>query len=302
MRRIVSMPIFDRGREVRERLDEIYKHLQSIEAKIGNDVQNLYGIKVDTSRAVQEHEGYLRRSRDVLERGISQLNEVIRTYGALVEGSKSFREELAKLHNIFEQIEGGKEKVEKLADALAAEYEKLSSQIHTLSTLIRPDVFSDILNKANEVIQKVEELRLEQRTSFYQQKMQNLLEAVKKEAEKAAEIRGEAEKMARTLEELRDTVRNARREYATVAEKVKGAKAELEALQRKIAELEERRRLTERSLREEAARFTAELGEVRNKLDAYLDLLKLRYEELIDIYKRLDPEKARELIQKAAEL
>lgn len=296
------MPIFDRGREVRERLDEIYKHLQSIEAKIGNDVQNLYGIKVDTSRAVQEHEGYLRRSRDVLERGISQLNEVIRTYGALVEGSKSFREELAKLHNIFEQIEGGKEKVEKLADALAAEYEKLSSQIHTLSTLIRPDVFSDILNKANEVIQKVEELRLEQRTSFYQQKMQNLLEAVKKEAEKAAEIRGEAEKMARTLEELRDTVRNARREYATVAEKVKGAKAELEALQRKIAELEERRRLTERSLREEAARFTAELGEVRNKLDAYLDLLKLRYEELIDIYKRLDPEKARELIQKAAEL
>ena len=296
------MPIFDRGREVRERLDEIYKLLQSIEAKIGNDVQNLYGIKVDTSRAVQEHEGYLRRSRDVLERGISQLNEVIRTYGALVEGSKSFREELAKLHNIFEQIEGGKEKVEKLADALAAEYEKLSSQIHTLSTLIRPDVFSDILNKANEVIQKVEELRLEQRTSFYQQKMQNLLEAVKKETEKAAEIRGEAEKMARTLEELRDSVRNTRREYATVAEKVKGAKAELEALQRKIAELEEWRRLTERSLREEAVRFTAELGEVRNKLDAYLDLLKLRYEELIDIYKRLDPEKARELIQKAAEL
>jgi len=296
------MPIFDRGREVRERLDEIYNLLQSIEAKIGNDVQNLYGIKVDTSRAVQEHEGYLRRSRDVLERGISQLNEVIKTYGALVEGSKSFREELAKLHNIFEQIEGGKEKVEKLADALAAEYEKLSSQIHTLSTLIRPDVFSDILNKANEVIQKVEELRLEQRTSFYQQKMQNLLEAVKKETEKAAEIRGEAEKMARTLEELRDTVRNARREYASVAEKVKGAKAELEALQRKIADLEERRRLTERSLREEAVRFTAELGEVRNKLDAYLDLLKLRYEELIDIYKRLDPEKARELIQKAAEL
>jgi chromosome segregation ATPase len=296
------MPIFDRGREVRERLDEIYNLLQSIEAKIGNDVQNLYGIKVDTSRAVQEHEGYLRRSRDVLERGISQLNEVIRTYGALVEGSKSFREELAKLHNISEQIKGGEEKVEKLADALAAEYEKLSSQIHTLSTLIRPDVFSDILNKANEVIQKVEELRLEQRTSFYQQKMQNLLEAVKKETEKAAEIRGEAEKLARTLEELRDTVRNARKEYATVAEKVKGAKAELEALQRKIAELEERRRLTERSLREEAVRFTAELGEVRKKLDAYLDLLKLRYEELIDVYKRLDPEKARELIQKAAEL
>jgi chromosome segregation ATPase len=296
------MPIFDRGREVRERLDEIYKLLQSIEATIGNDVQNLYGIKVDTSRAVQEHEGYLRRSKDVLERGISQLNEVIRTYGALVEGSKSFREELAKLHNIFEQIEGGVEKVEKLADALAAEYEKLSSQIHTLSTLIRPDVFSDIPNKANEVIQKVEELRLEQRTSFYQQKMQNLLEAVKKETEKAAEIRGEAEKTARTLEELRDMVRNARKEYASVAEKVKGAKAELEALQRKIAELEERRRLTERSLKEEAVRFTAELGEVRNKLDAYLDLLKLRYEELIDVYKRLDPEKARELIQKAAEL
>jgi chromosome segregation ATPase len=265
-------------------------------------VQNLYGIKVDISRAVQEHEGYLRRSRDVLERGISQLNEVIRTYGALVEGSKSFREELAKLHNIFEQIEGGVEKVGKLADALAAEYEKLSSQIHTLSTLIRPDIFSDILNKANEVIQKVEELRLEQRTSFYQQKMQNLLEAVKKETEKAAEIRREAEKMARTLEELRDTVRNARKEYASVAEKVKEAKAELETLQRKIAELEERRRLTERSLREEAVRFTAELGEVRNKLDAYLDLLKLRYEELIDVYKRLDPEKARELIQKAAEL
>jgi chromosome segregation ATPase len=296
------MPFFDRGKEVREQLDAIYKLLQSIEAKIGNDVQNLYGIKVDISRAVQEHEGYLRRSKDVLERGISQLNEVIRTYGALVEGSKSFREELAKLHNIFEQIESGKEKVEKLADALAAEYEKLSSQIHTLSSLIRPDVFSDILNKANEVIQKVEELRLEQRTSFYQQKMQNLLEAVKKETEKAAEIRREAEKMARTLEELRDTVRNARKEYASVAEKVKGAKAELETLQRKIAELEERRRLTERSLREEAVRFTAELGEVRNKLDAYLDLLKLRYEELIDVYKRLDPEKARELIQKAAEL
>jgi chromosome segregation ATPase len=296
------MPLFDRGKEVREQLDAIYKLLQSIEAKIGNDVQNLYGIKVDTSRAVQEHEGYLRRSRDVLERGISQLNEVIRTYGALVEGSKSFREELAKLHNIFEQIEGGVEKVEKLADALAAEYEKLSSQIHTLSTLIRPDVFSDILNKADEIIQKVEELRLEQRTSFYQQKMQNLLEAVKKETEKAAEIRGEAEKMARTLEELRDAVRNARKEYASVAEKVKGAKAELETLQRKITELEERRRLTERSLREEAVRFTAELGEVRNKLDAYLDLLKLRYEELIDLYKRLDPEKARELIQKAAEL
>jgi len=296
------MPLFDRGKEVREQLDAIYKLLQSIEAKIGNDVQNLYGIKVDTSRAVQEHEGYLRRSRDVLERGISQLNEAIRTYGALVEGSKSFREELAKLHNISEQIKGGEEKVEKLADALAAEYEKLSSQIHTLSTLIRPDVFSDILNKANEIIEKVEELRLEQRTSFYQQKMQNLLEAVKKETEKAAEIRGEAEKLARTLEELRDTVRNAKREYASVAEKVKGAKAELEALQRKIAELEERRRLTERSLREEAVRFTAELGEVRNKLDAYLDLLKLRYEELIDVYKRLDPEKARELIQKAAEL
>jgi chromosome segregation ATPase len=296
------MPLFDRGKEVREQLDAIYKLLQSIEAKIGNDVQNLYGIKVDTSRAVQEHEGYLRRSKDVLERGISQLNEVIRTYGALVEGSKSFREELAKLHNIFEQIEGGVQKVEKLADALAAEYEKLSSQIHTLSTLIRPDVFSDILNKANEVIQKVEELRLEQRTSFYQQKMQNLLEAVKKETEKAAEIRRETEKMARTLEELRDTVRNARKEYASVAEKVKEAKAELETLQRKIAELEERRRLTERSLREEAVRFIAELGEVRNKLDAYLDLLKLRYEELIDVYKRLDPEKARELIQKAAEL
>lgn len=296
------MPFFDRGKEVREQLDAIYKLLQSIEAKIGNDVQNLYGIKVDTSRAVQEHEGYLRRSKDVLERGISQLNEAIRTYGALVEGSKSFREELAKLHNISEQIKGGEEKVEKLADALAAKYEKLSSQIHTLSTLIRPDVFSDILNKANEVIQKVEELRLEQRTSFYQQKMQNLLEAVKKETEKAAEIRREAEKMARILEELRDTVRNARKEYASVAEKVKGAKAELETLQRKIAELEERRRLTERSLREEAVRFTAELGEVRNKLDAYLDLLKLRYEELIDVYKRLDPEKARELIQKAAEL
>jgi chromosome segregation ATPase len=296
------MPLFDRGKEVREQLDAIYKLLQSIEAKTGNDVQNLYRVKVDISRAVQEHEGYLRRSRDVLERGISQLNEAIRTYGALVEGSKSFREELAKLHNISEQIKGGEEKVEKLADALAAEYEKLSSQIHTLSTLIRPDVFSDILNKANEVIQKVEELRLEQRTSFYQQKMQNLLEVVKKETEKAAEIRGEAEKMARTLEELRDTVRNARKEHAGVAEKVKGAKAELETLQRKIAELEERRRLTERSLREEAVRFTAELGEVRNKLDAYLDLLKLRYEELIDVYKRLDPEKARELIQKAAEL
>ncbi len=296
------MPIFDRGREVRERLDEIYNLLQSIEAKIGNDVQNLYRIKVDILKAVQEHEGYLRKSRDVLERGISQLNEAIRTYGALVEGGKSFREELAKLHNIFEQIEGGVEKVGKLADALAAEYEKLSSQIHTLSTLIRPDVFNDILNKADEIIQKAEELRLEQRTSFYQQKMQNLLEVVKNEAEKAADIRREAEKTAKILEEVKDKVRDARKEYASVAEKVKGAKAELEALQRKIAELEERRRLTERSLREEAVRFTAELGEVRNKLDAYLDLLKLRYEELIDVYKRLDPEKARELIQKAAEL
>ncbi|MDT7870799.1 MAG: hypothetical protein RQ839_11540 [Thermoproteus sp.] len=147
-------------------------------------------------------------------------------------------------------------------------------------------------------IQKAEELRLEQRTSFYQQKMQNLLEVVKNEAEKAADT----EKTAKTLEEVRDKLRDARKEYASVAEKVKGAKAELEALQRKIAELEERRRLTERSLREEAARFTAELGEVRNKLDAYLDLLKLRYEELIDLYKQLDPEKARELIQKAAEL
>jgi chromosome segregation ATPase len=265
-------------------------------------VQNLYGVKVDISRAVQEHEGYLRRSRDVLERGISQLKEAIRTYGALVEGGKSFREELAKLHNIFEQIEGGVEKVGKLADALAAEYEKLSSQIHTLSTLIRPDVFNDILNKADEIIQKAEELRLEQRMSFYQQKMQNLLEVVKNEAEKAADIRREAEKTAKILEEVKDKVRDARKEYASVAEKVKGAKAELEALQRKIAELEERRRLTERSLREEAVRFTAELGEVRNKLDAYLDLLKLRYEELIDLYKQLDPEKARELIQKAAEL
>jgi len=128
--------------------------------------------------------------------------------------------------------------------------------------------------------------------------MQNLLEVVKNEAEKAADT----EKTAKTLEEVRDKLRDARKEYASVAEKVKGAKAELEALQRKIAELEERRRLTERSLREEAARFTAELGEVRNKLDAYLDLLKLRYEELIDLYKQLDPEKARELIQKAAEL
>jgi len=292
------MPLFDRGKEVREQLDAIYKLLQSIEAKIGNDVQNLYGVKVDISRAVQEHEGYLLRSRDDLERGISQLNEAIRTYGALVEGSKSFQEELANLHNVFEQIGGGVERMEKLAEALTTEYEKLSSQIHTLSTLIRPDVFNDILNKANEIIQKAEELRLEQRTSFYQQKMQNLLEVVKNEAEKAADT----EKTAKTLEEVRDKLRDARKEYASVAEKVKGAKAELEALQRKIAELEERRRLTERSLREEAARFTAELGEVRNKLDAYLDLLKLRYEELIDLYKQLDPEKARELIQKAAEL
>jgi DNA repair exonuclease SbcCD ATPase subunit len=296
------MPLFDRGKEVREQLDAIYKLLQSIEAKIGSDVQNLYGVKVDISRAAQEHEGYLRRSRDDLERGISQLNEAIRTYGALVEGSKSFQEELANLHNIFEQIGGGVERMEKLADALATEYEKLSSQIHTLSTLIRPDVFNDILNKANEIIQKAEELRLEQRTSFYQQKMQNLLEVVKNETEKAADVQREAEKTAKTLEEVRDKLRDARKEYASVAEKVKGAKAELEALQRKIAELEERRRLTERSLREEAARFTAELGEVRNKLDAYLDLLKLRYEELIDLYKQLDPEKARELIQKAAEL
>ncbi|MFP3212826.1 MAG: hypothetical protein RXQ02_06110 [Thermoproteus sp.] len=296
------MPLFDRGKEVREQLDAIYKLLQSIEAKIGNDVQNLYGVKVDISRAVQEHEGYLLRSRDDLERGISQLNEAIRTYGALVEGSKSFQEELANLHNVFEQIGGGVERMEKLAEALTTEYEKLSSQIHTLSTLIRPDVFNDILNKANEIIQKAEELRLEQRTSFYQQKMQNLLEVVKNETEKAADVQREAEKTAKTLEEVRDKLRDARKEYASVAEKVKGAKAELEALQRKIAELEERRRLTERSLREEAARFTAELGEVRNKLDAYLDLLKLRYEELIDLYKQLDPEKARELIQKAAEL
>jgi len=296
------MPLFDRGKEVREQLDAIYKLLQSIEAKIGSDVQNLYGVKVDISRAAQEHEGYLRRSRDDLERGISQLNGAIRTYGALVEGSKSFQEELANLHNIFEQIGGGVERMEKLADALATEYEKLSSQIHTLSTLIRPDVFNDILNKANEIIQKAEELRLEQRTSFYQQKMQNLLEVVKNETEKAADVQREAEKTAKTLEEVRDKLRDARKEYASVAEKVKGAKAELEALLRKIAELEERRRLTERSLREEAARFTAELGEVRNKLDAYLDLLKLRYEELIDLYKQLDPEKARELIQKAAEL
>ncbi len=283
-------------------MDAIYKLLQSIEAKIGSDVQNLYGVKVDISRAVQEYEGYLRRSRDDLERGISQLNEAIRTYGALVEGSKSFQEELANLHNVFEQIGGGVERMEKLAEALTTEYEKLSSQIHTLSTLIRPDVFNDILNKANEIIQKAEELRLEQRTSFYQQKMQNLLEVVKNETEKAADVQREAEKTAKTLEEVRDKLRDARKEYASVAEKVKGAKAELEALQRKIAELEERRRLTERSLREEAARFTAELGEVRNKLDAYLDLLKLRYEELIDLYKQLDPEKARELIQKAAEL
>ncbi|NAZ33275.1 MAG: hypothetical protein GU356_03130 [Pyrobaculum sp.] len=296
------MPLFDRGKEVREQLDAIYKLLQSIEAKIGSDVQNLYGVKVDISRAVQEYEGYLRRSRDDLERGISQLNEAIRTYGALVEGSKSFQEELANLHNVFEQIGGGVERMEKLAEALTTEYEKLSSQIHTLSTLIRPDVFNDILNKANEIIQKAEELRLEQRTSFYQQKMQNLLEVVKNETEKAADVQREAEKTAKTLEEVRDKLRDARKEYASVAEKVKGAKAELEALQRKIAELEERRRLTERSLREEAARFTAELGEVRNKLDAYLDLLKLRYEELIDLYKQLDPEKARELIQKAAEL
>ncbi|MFP3267794.1 MAG: hypothetical protein RXQ56_10105 [Thermoproteus sp.] len=296
------MPLFDRGKEVREQLDAIYKLLQSIEAKIGNDVQNLYGVKVDISRAVQEYEGYLLRSRDDLERGISQLNEAIRTYGALVDGSKSFQEELANLHNVFEQIGGGVERMEKLAEALTTEYEKLSSQIHTLSTLIRPDVFNDILNKANEIIQKAEELRLEQRTSFYQQKMQNLLEVVKNETEKAADVQREAEKTAKTLEEVRDKLRDARKEYASVAEKVKGAKAELEALQRKIAELEERRRLTERSLREEAARFTAELGEVRNKLDAYLDLLKLRYEELIDLYKQLDPEKARELIQKAAEL
>ncbi len=283
-------------------MDAIYKLLQSIEAKIGNDVQNLYRVKADISKAVQEHEGYLRRSRDELERGISQLNEAIRTYGALVEGSKSFQEELANLHNVFEQIEGGVERMEKLAEALTTEYEKLSSQIHTLSTLIRPDVFNDILNKANEIIQKAEELRLEQRTSFYQQKMQNLLEVVKNETEKAADVQREAEKTAKTLEEVRDKLRDARKEYASMSEKVKGAKAELEALQRKIAELEERRRLTERSLREEAARFTAELGEVRNKLDAYLDLLKLRYEELIDLYKQLDPEKARELIQKAAEL
>jgi hypothetical protein len=76
--------------------------------------------------------------------------------------------------------------MEKLADALATEYEKFSPHVCTLSSLIRPDVFSNILNKANKGFQKAEELRLEQRTSFYQQKMQNLLEAVKKETEKAA--------------------------------------------------------------------------------------------------------------------
>jgi chromosome segregation ATPase len=76
-----------------------------------------------------------------------------------VDGSKSFQEELANLHNVFEQIGGGVERMEKLAEALTTEYEKLSSQIHTLSTLIRPDVFNDILNKANEIIQKAEELK-----------------------------------------------------------------------------------------------------------------------------------------------
>lgn len=296
------MPIFDRGREVRERLDEIYRLLQSIEAKIGSDIQNLYAVKIDVLKAAQEHEGYLRKARDLLEAEISRLNRVIDTYSALAEGGRSFSEELANLRNIFDQIERGMRKMEELADALAAGYEKFSANIYTLSTLIRPDVFSDVLSKANEIIQKAEELRLEQRTSFYQQKMQNLLEVVKKETEKTAELRGEVEKMLKKLDQIREMAKNARKEYEAMAEKVEGAKAELKALQRKIDELEERRRLVERSLREEAIRFTAELGEVRRKLDAYLDLLKLRYEELIDVYRRLDPEKARELIQKAAEL
>ena len=296
------MPIFDRGREVRERLDEIYRLLQSIEAKIGSDIQNLYAVKIDVLKAAQEHEGYLRKARDLLEAEISRLNRVIDTYSALAEGGRSFSEELANLRNIFDQIERGMRKMEELADALAAGYEKFSAHIYTLSTLIRPDVFSDVLSKANEIIQKAEELRLEQRTSFYQQKMQNLLEVVKKETEKTAELRGEVEKTLKKLDQIREMAKNARKEYEAMAEKVEGAKAELKALQRKIEELEERRRLVERSLREEAIRFTAELGEVRRKLDAYLDLLKLRYEELIDVYRRLDPEKARELIQKAAEL
>jgi len=296
------MPIFDRGKEVRGLLDEIHKLLQNIEAKIGSDVQNLYTVKVDISKAAQEHEGYLRRARDLLGAEISRLSRAIDAYSALVEGGRSFGEELANLRNIFGQTERGMRRMAELAEALAAGYEKFSAHIYTLSTLIRPDVFSDVLSKADELIQKAEELRLEQRTSFYQQKMQNLLEVVKKETEKAAEVREEVEKALKKLHELREMAKNAKREYATVAERVREAKAELEALERKIEELEERRRLTERSLREEAIRFTAELGEVRKKFEAYLDLLKLRYEELIDIYKRLDPERARELIQKAAEL
>jgi methyl-accepting chemotaxis protein len=296
------MPIFDRGRDVRERLGEISTILQSIEAKIGSDVQNLYKLKVDVLKAAQDHEGYLRKARDELERGISQLTQAMERLRLLAEGSKSFGEELARLRDVFDQVGRALGKMKELAGRLAERYEELSSHVNTLSTLIRPDIFSDLLNRANDVIQKAEELRLEQRTSFYQQKMQNLLEVVKKEAEKAVEAREEAEKALKKLKELKEAVENARREREALAEKVEGAKAELKALQRKIAELEERRRAVERSLREEAVRFTAELGEVRNKLDAYLDLLKLRYEELIDIYKRLDPEKAKELIQKAAEL
>ncbi|MGC8584303.1 MAG: hypothetical protein ACP5MH_11360, partial [Thermoproteus sp.] len=78
-----------------------------------------------------------------------------------------------------------------------------------------------------------------------------------------------------------------------------GRRRELEG---EIERLEAQRRSLEEYLKGETVRYITELEQIRKKLYDYIDLIKLRYEELIEYYKTVDPEKARQLVEAAGEL
>ena len=100
-----------------------------------------------------------------------------------------------------------------------------------------------------------------------------------------------------------------REELRRLAEKRQEAEAGLrelarqrEGVEQEIKRLESQRRSLEEYLKGETVRYMTELEQIRKKLYDYIDLIKLRYEELIEYYKAVDSEKARQLVEAAGEL
>jgi chromosome segregation ATPase len=298
------MPIFGGGKqkEVEQALGQILEILTDLQGRVVRDIDALKGVKLEAAKLGDQFALYTREAGDVIRRWREELDALARRYAEVMKVERDLSGELGRLRNLLNSVEGSLQKAAELAERLAAAAGRLAASGESLASMVDLGLVKDLLKQSEEILKTVEGVRLEERTRFYAEKISQVVKDVERGQQQAASLREQLRELEQSISALREKAERLKREEQDAEAKLKELEGRRRGLEGEIERLESQRRALEEYLKGETVRYMTELEQIRKKLFDYIDLIKLRYEELIEYYKTADPEKARQLVEAAGEL